>query len=477
MQPQPDPAMVRAEPFPLPGEIMTELPMPVPVPVPLPFARHLLETLRLGLPVALARAAVLFMLLVTTILVGHAGGMELGAFSLAMAPQLVLMLVGIGLCQGVLVLVAQAHGAGEQGRCGAVLRVGVLQALGFGMVIGLLLQGAGPVFAAMGQAPDLAERAGRVSAILGWGMPGVLVFNACTFFLEGLGRPRPGLLVMIAGNALSAGLAWLWVADHGAVGAALAMTVTRCLMGVALALYVWRLRDHASLGVRGSLSHTVRHELPTLGRRLRRLGYAPALAQGLEVGSFSGLILMAGYLGPAALGGYQITMNLVATVFMIGVGLSTASAVRVGQAVGRHDRVNMARAGWAAMLLVVGLTGAIGLSFGSLAEGIAAIYTNDPAVLAVAIPVIGLAGWFVVFDGLQGVCMGALRGCGDVWMPTALQLVAFWALAMPIGGLLAFQTDLGALGLFLGLTVGVVAATVLLAGRFALVSRRALARA
>ncbi len=459
------------------------------VPLPLSFARHLLETLRLGLPVALARAAVLSMLIVITILVGHAGsqgggqgggqgsGMELGALSLAMAPQLVLMLVGIGLSQGVLVLVAQAHGAGEQGRCGAVLRVGVLQALGFGVVIGLLLQGAGPVFASMGHAPDLAERAGLVAAILGWGMPGVLVFNACTFFLEGLGRPRAGLVVMIGGNLISAGLAWLWVGEHGAPGAALAMTLTRFLMGATLALYVWRLRDRVELGVRGTLSHTLRHDMPALGRRLRRLGYPLALAQGLEAGSFSGLVLMAGYLGPAALGGYQITMNLIATVFMIGVGLSTASAVRVGQAVGRHDRVNMARAGWAAMLLVVVLTGAIGLSFGSLAEGIAAIYTNDPAVRAVAIPAIGLAGWFVVFDGLQGVCMGALRGCGDVWIPTALQLVAFWALAIPIGGLLAFRADYGALGLFAGLTVGVVAATVLLAARFALVSRRAIAPA
>jgi len=223
----------------LPGEIMSQLSVPLPV----PFARHLLETLRLGLPVALARAAVLSMLIVITILVGHAGGqrggqgsgMELGALSLAMAPQLVLMLVGIGLSQGVLVLVAQAHGAGEQGRCGAVLRVGVLQALGFGVVIGLLLQGAGPVFASMGHAPDLAERAGLVSAILGWGMPGVLVFNACTFFLEGLGRPRAGLVVMIGGNLISAGLAWLWVGEHGAPGAALAITLTRILMGGALA--------------------------------------------------------------------------------------------------------------------------------------------------------------------------------------------------------------------------------------------------
>ena len=427
----------------------------------------------------LARVAVVFMLAVVTMLAGHAGGIELAALGLAMAPQFVFLLVGIGAVQGILVLVAQAAGAGEDARAGAVLRVGIAHALVLGIAAGLVLQGAGAAFAAIGQEPALAARAGEVAAALGWGMPGVMLFTACTFFLEGLGRPRPGLVVMIGGNLVSAGLAVLWVGTgegpgggQGAVGAAWAITAARTTMGLVLAAYVWRLPERGRLGIRAPAPGRAE-----LGRRLRRLGYPLALAQGLESASFAGLVVLAGYLGPEALGAYQVAMNLVATVFMVAIGIATAAAVRVGRAVGRHDQPNMARAGWTALGTAAVLMGLVAAAFRALPEEIAALYTADPAILGPAAACVAFAAWFVVFDGLQGVAMGALRGAGDVWVPSALQMVAFWILGLPAGAWLAFRAGQGVLGLFGGISIGVAAAAFLLAARFALVSRRPVSRA
>lgn len=448
--------------------------MPASAPVPAPFRQHLSETLRLGVPVMAARAGLLVMFIVLTILVGHSGGTELAFLGLGMAPQIVLLLIGIGLTQGTLVLVAQAHGAGEDGRTGSIFKVGAVQALAFGAVAGLLLQLSGPAFHAIGQDPAIADGAGRVTAALAWGMPGILLFSAATYFLEGIGRPRPGLVAMIAGNLVSAGLGWILIAGpdgQGALGAAWAITAARWVMGLGLALHVWFLPDRDRLGVRAPIP-----AMAALAAKMRRVGLPVGLAQGLESASFAGIVVLAGYLGPDALAGYQITMNLVATMFMAAIGISTASAVRVGHAVGRGDRANMARAGWTGMgLVAVVLAGAAAL-FATAPEAIARIYTDDPGVLAVAGPAIAFAAWFLIFDGTQAVAMGILRGAGDVWMPSILQLVAFWGLALPAAAVFAFWTEAGTLGLLGGITVGVVAATALLATRFALVARRAVRR-
>ena len=439
--------------------------------------QHVSRTLRLALPVIVARAGILLMVAVDIAMTGHAGKDELAYLGIAAAPQVMLLLVGIGMLYGTAVLVAQADGAGAQAECGNVWRLAMPHAAILGLVMGLLCLGGGQFLLLIGQDADLARGGGGVLVMFAWGMPAVLMGATTSLFLEGISRPLPGMLVMLVANLVNAGLNWLFIYGHwgapelGAEGAILATSLVRWLVLAVLVAYAYAMSDSRKYGVRqGAPVDWSR------GRTLRRIGYPFGFAQGLEANAFATLVLMSGYLGTAALGGYQIAQNLIAMAYMGAVGLGTATAIRVGNAVGRRDGPGLARAGWAGVGLVILLMVLIVFLFEVWPEALAGIYSGDSEVLAVAVPTVMVAGWLLIWDGAQGVLMGALRGAGDVWMPVVMHAVSFWLVGVPLAGLLAFSLEVGAPGLMLGMFGGVVAAALLLGGRFAVVSRRPVKR-
>ena len=441
-------------------------------------SEHIGRTLRLALPVMVARAGILVLVAVDTAMTGHAGAVELAYYGLAMAPQMPMLLVGIGLLMGTVVMTAQAEGAGRPGQCGAVWRVALVHAAALGVLFMALCQGGEWFLVLVGQAPELAGGGGRVLVMFGWSLPAMLMYAATTFFLEGINRPTPGMVVMIVANLINFALNWLFIYGNwgmpamGAEGAALGTTIVRWFMFAALAVYALVGVDRERYGVRAPIDDANR-----LGRRLRRIGYPMGLSHGLETSAFSALILFAGLLGPTLLAGYQVAMNLVALVFMCAIGFATAASVRVGTAVGRRDPKGLRRAGWVAVglaaLVLAGFT-VIGLS---IPELLTAVYTDEPDVAAVAIPTIGVAAFVLVLDGAQGVLMGALRGAADVWPAAILYFLSFWVLMAPLGYLLGVAWQGGAPALMTAVGVGCAAAAALLAARFHVVSRRAVARA
>ena len=201
---------------------------------------HVRRTARLAIPVMLGRMGLLVLVAIDIAMTGRAGTRELAAYAVAVAPQVPLLLFGVGLLIGTVVLSAQANGAGESHRCGAVWRVGLLHGLACGLGLGLLCQAGEPFLLLAGQGEALSASGGRVLAVLGWGLPGMLLFSATTMFLESIHRPVPGVLVMVGANLANALLNWMLIYGNlgapalGAEGAALATTVVRWLMFVAL---------------------------------------------------------------------------------------------------------------------------------------------------------------------------------------------------------------------------------------------------
>jgi MATE family multidrug resistance protein len=215
---------------------------------------------------------------------------------------------------------------------------------------------------------------------------------------------------------------------------------------------------------------------PEVGRKLFRIGYPFGIAQGIEASAFSGLVLMAGLVGTAALGGYQIAQNLIALVYMAAIGISVATAVRVGNAVGRADRPGVAAAGWTGVGLVILVMAVIALVFARVPELLVSIYSSDQAVVSVAASTVLIAAALLVFDGMQGVLMGALRGAGDVWMPVVMHMISFYLVALPAAAIMAFVLGYGAPGLMMGMFGGVLCAAVLMSWRFRVISSRAVRR-
>ncbi len=443
-----------------------------------PVGQDIRRTLRLALPVMVARAGILVLVAVDTAMTGHAGAVELAYYGLAMAAQVPMLLVAIGLLMGTVVLTAQAVGAENPGECGGVWRVSLAHAAVFGVVF-MALSHAGEWFLLLvGQAPDLAEGGGRVLVMFGWSLPAMFLYTSTTFFLEGINRPVPGMVVMIIANLLNAGLNWVFIYGNwsapamGAEGAALATTLVRWFMFAALASYALARVDHRRYGIRGAIV-----DAWAIGRRLRRIGYPLGLSHGMETSAFAAMTLFAGLLGPLQVASYQVAMNLVALPFMCAIGFATAASVRVSNAVGRLDQPGLRRAGWVATGLATLVLAACGVAYLLVPELLTAVYTRDPAVAAVAVPTILVAAFVLIPDGAQGVLMGALRGTADVWPAAALYLFSFWVVMAPLGYHLGVRLEGGAPALMAAVFVGCVTAVLLLAARFHVVSGRAVARA
>jgi MATE family multidrug resistance protein len=437
---------------------------------PLPLGEHVRRTIRLAGPVMASRAGILVMATVDTVMCGQLGAGQLAFYGIAIVPHLAFLLVGLGLMMGVVVLVAQADGAGRRVECGRIWRLGLVNAAAIGSLALLALLPGETILLALGQDPAIATGGGAVLIMFALGMPPVLMFTATTMFLEGLGRPVPGMVVMIAANVINFAFNYglmFGPFELGAAGAALATSITRWFMVALIVGYVLTMADGAVYGVRAPLAGHFRLE-----GKLLRLGWPMALSYGLEHMAFFAAAIFAGWLGAVPLAAYQIVINTMALLYMLAIGLATATAIRVGNAVGRSDRSGMARAGWVGLGLGVALMLVLTPVLYTTSPLIAAGYTSDPAVAALAVAGLLIGAWILVVDASQGILTGALRGAADVWVVLAIQFVSFWLICIPASYALGHPLGLGIPGLLWGLFTGLLVAALLLLARFQVLSRR-----
>lgn len=431
--------------------------------------------LRLALPVMVSRAGILTMFTVDTLFTGWAGADELAFLGLGMAALTVFMLMSIGLLQGVIVLTAQAMGAGHTHEAGTAWRAGLVHAAVLGAFVSIPSLFAEPLLMLLGQDPHVVAGAGPVARQFAWGLVGMLFYICTTYFLEGIGRPRVGMTIMVALNLLNIPLdatiaaGWGgWVSPTGAWGAVMTTSVLRWLGFAAAFAYVLTQVDRKRYGLDAPFLDAAR----TLGPRLRRIGAPFAAAQGLESGAYATIVFMAGALGAASLAAHQVTMNLVSITFMAAVGLSAATSVRVGRAVGAEDGTALAAAGWTGITLALGALVPLAIFFALVPQSLASVFIPESPALTIAEHTVRVAAFIVIFSGTMAVAMGALRGAGDAHTPMGAYGLAFWCVAIPCAYICAFPAGLGAPGLTLGIAAGVAAGLTLLCLRFAVIARR-----
>jgi len=408
------------------------------------------------------------------VMLGHFDAAEVAYYGIGITPFVVLLLIGIGLLTGTLIMTSHARGAGRPGECGAVWRRSLPYALAIGAV-GAFFGFFGEAFLlAIGQTPAIAAGGGSVMAFAAFALPLTLVHSSSAFFLEGLARPMPGMIVILAANILNILLNWVLIFGvpglpaMGADGAILATSITRCSMAIVLTGYIWWLPDRETWGIRRPLGRGWWRD----GREQWRLGYATGISQGLESIAFNSLTMMAGLLGPLALASYSISLNLLALVFMLALGLGAATAVRVGAARGAGDRRGMVAAAWVGLATTAVVMSLIGTVIWLLRGEVAAIYTSEIDLLVVLPELFAIIALLLIPDGGQVVMSFALRGAGEAWVPTALHLVAFIIVMIPAAWLLAFPLGLGTTGLMTAIAMGAGTSLTILSLRFLVVSRR-----
>lgn len=447
----------------------------VPAP-PAGFGRHISETVRLAVPVMLSRAGLVLMLFVDTAIVGHLGETELARFGTGLIPVIVFQTAAVGLLISVIVRTAHLDGAGKRAQCGQVWRLGCLLALTVGVISAAVLSLGETLLMLIGQPPDLATSSAPVLGALGWGLPGLLLFLACALFLEGLNRPHAPVWIMAGGNLLNLvlglifGYGWLGAPEMGAEGVAIATSIARWIMGISAIVVILRQADRDALGIGWRLQNGL-----SGWRELLTLGVPLAVAIGLETTCFSLIVNMSGWLGKTSIATMHPAINFTSLVYMLTIGLGTAAAVRVANAVSRDDWENASRAGWVAVGMTATVMAVLGVVTALLSDQIAAIYTSDVIVRVALAALLGtLISGLILVDGLQGVLMGALRGCSDTLIPTVIYAVSFWVFGVPIGYWWGYRLEGGPPALTGALIIALAVAMIGLGWRFRRLTTRSI---
>jgi MATE family multidrug resistance protein len=421
--------------------------------------------LRLAWPVIAAEVGWMGMWLADTIIVGRLGAEAIGAVSIGGGIFFAFAIFGIGMLLGLDYVVATAFGASRLDDAHRALVDGFWLALGLSVLLTIVLHLFIPLLPATAIQPAVLQDGIPYLYASTWSLAPLLLFTALRRYLQALGLVRPIMVTVVSANIVNAAACVALVYGRfgapalGPAGSGWATTASRVYMLACLVVYlVWRERRHPT-GFGDVPLAPDRARLATL----MRLGLPASLQITAEVGVFTVVTTLAARFDPAVLAAHQIALNSAAFTFMVPLGLSSATAVRVGQAIGRHDAVGARRAGWTALALGLAFMATTACIFLVLPRPILALFTSDPRVLASGVALLLIAGAFQLFDGTQVVLTGALRGTGDTRTPMLANLVGYWLLGLPLGALLCFERGAGVPGLWIGLCTGlIVVATTLL---------------
>ena len=421
--------------------------------------------LRLALPVAAVQLGIMAMGVCDTIMVGHVSPTALAATALGNLYFFIAGIFGQGALMALDPVISQAVGARDEPAISRALQRGLVLALALTIVTCLVFLPVAPVMRMLRQPLDVIPGAASYVLIA---IPGVFPFYAFIVLrqsLQAMGRVAPILWTVLISNALNAGLNWIFIFGHlgspamGVAGSSVATSISRWIMALLL------------LGLAGrQVSHHLSPWRADTGAirplmRMVRLGVPIGVQYLLEYGAFAAAALLMGVLGTIQMAAHQIAINLASFTFMVPLGVSTATAVMVGHAIGAGDEARARRSAIAGIFIGTGFMCASALAFLLFPVAFARVYASDPVVVTLAATLIPIAGVFQVFDGIQAVAAGVLRGIGDTHAPAIINVVGFWLIGLPVSWTLAFRLGGGAVGLWWGIVVGLGSVALILLGR------------
>jgi len=417
---------------------------------------------RLGAPIVAAQVGLQLMGVVSVVMVGHYSADDLAGAALGNLYVFGLLIFGIGTLYAMDPILAQAAGARDQHAVTMGLQRGVALAVLIGLAVTVLCLPAGSAFRLIHEPPDVVPRAAGFVRMSMPGLVPLLLWATLRQSLQALKKPRAVVISIVGANVVNLALNWMFTLGHlgapamGAAGSALAGTVSRWTM-LTLILYfargelMPRLRPwHPEVMKRGPIGRTLRIGLPI------------GIQTSIEYSTFATIAALAGWFGTDALAGHQVAISLASLTFMVPMGLGSAAAVLVGHAIGEGDVLHARRLAASALVCGAGFMAVCGAVMLAVPRAFAEIYTSVPGVAAIAITLIPIAGVFQIFDGLQVVSAGVLRGAGDTRMPMLVNVLGFWLIGLPSSLAFGFGLREGVVGLWWGFVVGLAVISTLL---------------
>ncbi|MEO6710554.1 MAG: MATE family efflux transporter [Planctomycetota bacterium] len=427
-------------------------------------AREFRAIALLSAPVVITQLSTMMLGVVDNMMLGHVSVEALNASSLGRLWVIGTYLLGMGLVFGIDPFVSQAHGSGDGKGAAMALQRGLVIALLASIPLGWSWFFTEEALVYFGQKADLAQEAERYALSQLPGLPFLLAFNALRQYLQGRGIMRPAMWVALFANAVNASLNGILIFGYagfpklGVVGAGIATGVTQIAMFLML---LWIVLTGGL--AREAWTPWTREAFRVAGlAKIVRIGSPVALQIGLEVWAFQIVSLWAGKLGDVELAAHTIVLNLASLSFMIPLGISLGTSTRVGNLLGAGEPEAAQRASRVAFCRGAGVMAVCALIFLVGRNLLPQLYTKDAAVLSLAARVLPIAAAFQLFDGLQVVGSGILRGMGRTLPGALINLLGYYALALPFAAWIAFDGGYGLQGLWWGLSLGLAAVAIAL---------------
>jgi len=414
--------------------------------------------LKLAAPLVVAEVGWMGMGIVDTMMVGRVSAEAMGAVSLGSVLFYAVGIFGSGLMLGLDTLVSQAYGAGRRMDCHRALLSAVYLALPLTPALMFLVWCWGPLLRRFGIHPVVLQQTLPYLRAIMWSTLPLMLYFALRRYLQAMNHTTPIMFALVTANLVNLAGNWILVYGHfgaramGAEGSGWATCISRVYMIAILVVYT--VYD-AVVNRTGLMDVPLWPDLTRI-RALIKLGFPAAMQLSIEVGVFAAATALIGTLDPLSLAAHQIAINTASLTFMVPLGISSAAAVRVGQALGRGDIGAASRAGWTAMGLGAAFMAGAGVFMITFPAYVARAFTTDRAVIRTAVSLLAVAAAFQLFDGIQAVATGALRGAGDTRTPMICHLLGYWLIGLPLGYVLCFSVGWGAVGLWTGLCVALI---------------------
>jgi MATE family multidrug resistance protein len=417
-------------------------------------------TVRLALPLVFAELGWMSMGIVDTIMVGRLpnSAVAIGATGLGQSLYHSIAIFGAGLLLGLDTFVSQAHGREDIRDARHSLVNGVVLVVALTPILMLLVSSWPWMMRRFGVSPELVEPMRPFLRALNWGTLPLLFYSTLRRYLQSVHVVNPIMFALVSANVVNLVGDWALIYGHlgfhpmGITGSGWSTCWARVYMAVVMLITLLYVESKRNLSV----------WMNEIGIDLRRvwellkLGMPSATQILLEIGAFSIATALCAKLGPVPLSGHEIALNCAAFTFMVPLGISSAAAVRVGHQIGRGDPLRAHLAGWSAILVGAAFMASMGLVFITFPRQIARIFTPNLTLIQVGARLLLVAAAFQLFDGVQVVTTGALRGSGDTRTAMFANLIAYWFVGLPLGYLLCFQFGWGAVGVWIGLCLGLM---------------------
>lgn len=424
--------------------------------------------MQLAYPVMLGQLGHVLVGFADSIMVGELGPAPLAAVSLANSLAFIAFSIGIGFTFAITPLIAEAHTSNNVAKGKNYFQHGILMSFLLSIVLCVVLFLMKPIMYQMDQPVEVVAYASPYYDIIMFSMVPMLLFQAYKQFSDGMSQTQFPMRAAIFANIINVGLNYLLIYGKFGfpklelVGAGLGTLISRVLM-LGFIMYIVHTKDVFAVFVDRIRFANFKKRFIA---KVFNVGYPSALQMFFEVGMFAGAILLTGMIGTTAQAANQISLNLATMTYMIAVGLSVTATIRVGNQKGLKDFVSLKRIAMSVLLLMFIIDVFLAGGFILLKDVLPMLYIDDAEVIKAAATLLVVAGLFQISDGIQVVFLGALRGLQDVKIPMWITFVAFWIIGLPISYYLGLKTNLGALGVWVGMLVSLTLSAIMLYLRF-----------